>query len=78
MNWPRYLEFCVALTTVVMKTIFGGCQVILDLTTSVSFKKKLEIRKKVTENDGIVSYIVTKKVSIIYPGQYDRSSVGLI
>ncbi|XP_033740043.1 protein mono-ADP-ribosyltransferase PARP4-like isoform X2 [Pecten maximus] len=44
-----------------MATVFGGCHVVLDLTTSVNFKKKQEIRKKITENDGIVSYIVTKQ-----------------
>ncbi|XP_060065436.1 protein mono-ADP-ribosyltransferase PARP4-like [Ylistrum balloti] len=44
-----------------MTTVFRGCHVVLDLTTSVSFKKKQEIRKKITENDGVVSYIVTKK-----------------
>ena len=44
--------------------IFNGCQIVLDLSTSVGFKKKQEIRKKITDNGGIISYIVTKKVLI--------------
>ena len=41
---------------------FKDCQIVLDLTTSINFKKKTEIRKKITENGGVISYIVTKKV----------------
>ena len=45
-----------------MKGVFTGCQIALDLTTSVKFKEKANLRKSITENGGIVSYIVTKKV----------------
>lgn len=45
------------------KRVFAGCQIVLDLSTSVGFKKKQEIRKTITENGGIISYIVTKKVT---------------
>jgi butyrate kinase len=46
--------------------IFHDCQIVLDLSTNVNFKKKQEIRKKITENGGIISYIVTKKVHLFY------------
>ena len=42
--------------------VFTGCQLGLELSTSVPFKKKQELRKKITENDGVVSFIITKKV----------------
>ena len=45
-----------------MAGVFSGCQIVLDLTASVPFKKKVEIKKKIIENGGIVSFIVTKKV----------------
>ncbi|XP_070569266.1 protein mono-ADP-ribosyltransferase PARP4-like [Ptychodera flava] len=41
--------------------IFKGYQITLELSTNVPFKKKQELRKKITNNDGIVSYIITKK-----------------
>ncbi|XP_062600647.1 uncharacterized protein LOC134262286 [Saccostrea cucullata] len=44
--------------------VFVGCQVVLDLSTSVGFKKKQEVRKTITNNGGIISYIVTKKVDL--------------
>ncbi len=43
-------------------TVFEGCQVALELDSTVRFKKKLELKKKVTDNGGIVSFIVTNKV----------------
>jgi poly [ADP-ribose] polymerase len=43
--------------------IFSKCQIALDLDTSLGFKKKAAIKSQVIENDGIISYIVTKKVS---------------
>ena len=43
--------------------LFGGCQITLDLDSTYRFKQKLELRKKVTDNGGLISFIVTKKVS---------------
>ena len=34
----------------------------LELDYSFPFKKKKEIRSQITDNDGVISYIVTKKV----------------
>ena len=45
--------------------VFDGCQVSLELDSSVRFKVKLELKKKVIDNGGIISFIVTKKVSTI-------------
>ena len=44
--------------------MFDGCQLTLELDSSVRFKKKLELKKKVIDNGGIISFIVTKKVRI--------------
>ena len=44
--------------------IFDGCQVTLDLDSSCRFKQKLELKKKVTDNGGLISFIVTKKVKV--------------
>ncbi|XP_060597096.1 uncharacterized protein LOC132751015 isoform X2 [Ruditapes philippinarum] len=41
--------------------LFEGCQIVLDLTTAVRFKEKTQMRKDITSNGGIVSFIVTKK-----------------
>ena len=43
--------------------VFEGCQITLELDSSVRFKGKLELKKKVTDNGGIISSIVTNKVS---------------
>ncbi len=42
--------------------VFSDCQVTLELDSSVPFKKKLELKRKVIDNGGIISFIVTKKV----------------
>ena len=42
--------------------VFRGCQITLELDHTVKFKEKLELKKKVTENGGIISFIVTNKV----------------
>lgn len=34
----------------------------LDLASNVPFKKKKELRSKITAHDGVVSFLVTKKV----------------
>ena len=46
--------------------IFSKCQIALDLDTSLGFKKKAAIKSQVIENDGIISYIVTKKVNLLF------------
>ena len=45
--------------------VFDGCQVSLELDSSVRFKEKLKLKKKVIDNGGIISFIVTKKVFTI-------------
>ena len=42
--------------------IFSRCQITLELDSCVNFKKKAALKKKIIDNDGIVSFIVTKKV----------------
>ena len=42
--------------------VFSGCQITLELDSSVNFKKKTELKKRVIDNGGIISFIVTKKV----------------
>ena len=44
-----------------MMALFSDCQIVLELT-GFSFKKKTEVKKKVTENGGVISYCLTKKV----------------
>ena len=50
--------------------VFEGCQVTLELDSSLGFKKKTELKKKIIENSGIISFIVTKKVREVY-NSYD-------
>ena len=45
-----------------MTKIFNKCMVCLELDYSFSYKRKKELRSKITENDGVISYIITKKV----------------
>lgn len=49
----------------VVMGVFDGCQLTLELDSGLPFKKKLELKKNIFENGGIVSFIVTKKVAII-------------
>ncbi|KAK3097154.1 hypothetical protein FSP39_006899 [Pinctada imbricata] len=56
--------------------IFEDCQIVLDLSTSVGFKKKQEIRKKVIENGGILSYIVTKKTTHVVLNDAEKVDVS--
>jgi len=51
--------------------LFEGCQIVLELTTSVKFKEKAQLRKDITSNGGVVSFIVTKKVIDINLCRYD-------
>ncbi|XP_071133573.1 uncharacterized protein [Mytilus edulis] len=57
-------------------SIFSDCQIVLDLTTSVNFKKKTEIRKKITENGGIISYIVTKKSTHVVCNDPEKADIS--
>ena len=45
--------------------IFSRCQITLEFDSTANFKFKTALKKKVVDNDGIVSFIVTKKVSVI-------------
>ena len=44
--------------------VFSKCQIALDLDTSVPFKRKAAIKRQIIDNDGIISYIVSKKVTL--------------
>lgn len=44
-------------------SVFEGCQVTLEFDSSLGFKKKTELKNKIIEHGGIISFIVTKKVS---------------
>ena len=46
--------------------MFSGKILTLDLENSVSLKEKQILRKYVTENGGVISYIVTKKVIWVF------------
>lgn len=52
------------LLTLSEMNIFSGCQIALELGINVPFKKKQQLRKTITDNDGVVSFVLTKKVSI--------------
>ena len=42
--------------------IFSRCQITLEFDSTANFKFKMALKKKIVDNDGIVSFIVTKKV----------------
>lgn len=44
------------------KGLFYGCQITLELDSSIPFKKKTAVKQAVIDNGGIISFIVTKKV----------------
>jgi len=44
--------------------VFSGLQITLELSSSVPAKRKLELKKLITDNDGIISFIITKKVKL--------------
>lgn len=48
-----------------MKGIFHDLQFVFDFPHSTSYKAKKLQNSKVTENGGIISYIVTQKVSLL-------------
>ena len=41
---------------------FKRCQITLEFDSTVNFKFKIALKKKIVDNDGIVSFIITKKV----------------
>ena len=43
--------------------IFEGCQIVLEMGSRLSFKEKKALKAMVTQNGGILSYIITKKVT---------------
>jgi hypothetical protein len=43
--------------------IFSNCQIVLEFGTSIRFKEKKALRTDVTDNGGVISYIITKKVT---------------
>jgi len=42
--------------------IFKTCQITFEFDSTVNFKFKAALKKKIVDNDGIVSFVVTKKV----------------
>ena len=53
---------CVLCLQTVRMKVFQDCIVVLEFDTLTSYKEKTQWRKKVTENGGIVSYVLTKRV----------------
>jgi len=43
--------------------IFKRCQITLEFDSTVNFRFKTALKKKIVDNDRIVSFIVTKKVT---------------
>lgn len=58
--------------------IFHSCQFVVDFAASslLSFKRKQEIRSEITDNGGILSYILTKQVGMI-PSLLSQSLVSV-
>lgn len=48
----------------VTKNYFGGCQVVLALSSTTPFKTKKAFKDQIIDHGGIVSYIVTKRVGL--------------
>ena len=46
--------------------MFSGCQIVLELDSSLPFKKKTAVKRDVIDNGGVVSFIVTKKVMAVF------------
>ena len=44
--------------------IFSRCQITSEFDSTANFKFKMALKKKILENDGIVSFIVTRKKGI--------------
>ena len=58
--------------------VFSECQLTLELDSSLPFKGKLELKRKIIDNGGVISFIVTKKVrrSIDKSGKSALLSMG--
>ncbi|KAI0229496.1 Protein mono-ADP-ribosyltransferase PARP4 [Lamellibrachia satsuma] len=54
--------------------IFSGCQIALELGINVPFKKKQQLRKTITDNDGVVSFVLTKKCSHLVVDDRENAS----
>ena len=57
--------------------IFSGCLIALELGSNIPFKKKQQLRKTVTDNGGVVSFIITKKVGVGTLNLLPSSSFGV-
>ncbi|KAL3858028.1 hypothetical protein ACJMK2_012644 [Sinanodonta woodiana] len=57
-----------------MMKIFKNCTVVLLFDTNTSFKEKTSWKKKITNNGGVISYIVTKRASLIV--LFNKSNVS--
>ena len=55
--------------------IFEGCQITLELGTNLGFKEKQKLRKAVTENGGVVSFVLNKKVCAAFKRQATNRKV---
>lgn len=44
--------------------VFSNCIVVLEFDAATSYKDKAAWRKKISDNGGVISYILTRKVNI--------------
>uniref|UniRef100_A0A2C9KRG3 Poly [ADP-ribose] polymerase n=1 Tax=Biomphalaria glabrata TaxID=6526 RepID=A0A2C9KRG3_BIOGL len=56
--------------------IFKGIQIAADFGYNLGFKKKLELRKKIVENGGIISFIVTKKCHFVVTSDPEKCQLS--
>ncbi|XP_059150077.1 protein mono-ADP-ribosyltransferase PARP4-like isoform X1 [Physella acuta] len=56
--------------------VYEGLQIALDLGYSLNFKKKQELRNKIVENGGTISYIVTNKCQFVVTSDPDKCDVS--
>ncbi|CAL1538041.1 unnamed protein product [Lymnaea stagnalis] len=56
--------------------LFNGLQIALDLSYSLNFKKKSELRKQIVENGGTISYIVTRKCQFVVTSDPEKCDVS--
>lgn len=47
------------------RKLFDKCQIVLDLPLTLKMKEKQELRKKIIDNGGIVSYMITKMTKFV-------------
>ena len=59
---PRSSSSLAAILGLGRMAVFSGCQIALELDSSLPFKKKKAVKRDVIDNGGVVSFIVTKKV----------------